>query len=134
MKKIALLFLFFTVHFGFAQNNKVEVPTIVFKVPLGETIVKDGVSITFSEILEDSRCPSDVDCVWAGKSKVEVVIDYNGKKTNEVILFQKGRQKVIASTENRVFKAVSLSPYPTSATQGKLKYELLVMEEIKTKE
>ncbi len=130
MKFIITLTLLIVSNFGFAQNGKVDVPTIVFKVPLGKTIVKDGVSITLSEILEDSRCPSDVTCVWAGRSKVEVIIENDGKKTTEVVLFERGKQPVLASTKTCTFRAVKLAPYPTSATKGKMDYELLVSEEI----
>ena len=39
-------------------------------------------SITFSEILEDSRCPTttDINCVWAGRILIEIEINDSDKK------------------------------------------------------
>lgn len=130
MKKIIfLLSILFSIS-AFAQKE-VKVPTIVFKVPLGETVKKENVSITLAEIVEDSRCPSDVTCVWAGRSKVKVLVTMKGKETEvHMVLFERGKQTVVARTETTVFKAVKLSPYPTSATKNNLDYELLVSEEV----
>lgn len=128
MKKLLVVCsLFFSV-LSFAQT-KVEVPTIVFKVALDETVVKENISITFSEILEDSRCPSDVTCLWGGRAKVKVVVVINGDKTEDrVVLFERGKHTLLAKTETSMFEAIKLSPYPTTATQGKMDYELLIAE------
>lgn len=36
---------------------------------MGETTFVDNIEIRFSGVLEDSRCPSDVTCVWAGNAQ-----------------------------------------------------------------
>ena len=48
----------------------------------GETvkIASEGITITFVEVMEDSRCPSDVQCVWAGRATVLLEIQ---KETQE---------------------------------------------------
>lgn len=38
------------------------------------------ISITFSKILEDSRCPENVMCIWQGLAEVEVLIEVNGQE------------------------------------------------------
>jgi hypothetical protein len=40
-----------------------------FELKFGETaqMVDDRVSVTFDGVVEDSRCPLDVQCVWAGR-------------------------------------------------------------------
>ena len=43
------------------------------KIPFGETISLDDLKITFYDI-EDSRCPSDVTCVWEGKVRAMIRI------------------------------------------------------------
>ncbi|MDH3651284.1 MAG: hypothetical protein OEQ53_16475, partial [Saprospiraceae bacterium] len=36
-----------------------------------EGMLKDAaIKVSFESVLEDSRCPSDVQCVWAGQVKV----------------------------------------------------------------
>ena len=43
-------------------------------VRVGETVVVNNVEITFTRVLEDSRCPVDVTCVWEGNAKVELEV------------------------------------------------------------
>ncbi len=39
----------------------------------GEERTIDGVlHVSFNEVLEDSRCPVDVTCVWAGNARVQI--------------------------------------------------------------
>lgn len=39
-----------------------------------KTAKKSGLKIKFLEVIEDSRCPTGVDCIWAGNAKVKVQI------------------------------------------------------------
>ncbi len=64
---LAVLILFSA--FAFGQEDSAETPKIAVKVPKGETVVLKGVSIKFLEVLEDSRCPKDVNCIWAGRAQ-----------------------------------------------------------------
>ncbi len=43
----------------------------------------DGLRIQFLEVVEDSRCPSDVTCVWAGRIIIAVRIWYQGHDLGE---------------------------------------------------
>lgn len=36
-------------------------------VPLGRSAYADGPVVTPLKVIEDSRCPADVQCVWAGR-------------------------------------------------------------------
>jgi hypothetical protein len=42
---------------------------------LGQTVRVHGVAITPLSMVEDSRCPADVTCVWAGRVRLNVRID-----------------------------------------------------------
>jgi hypothetical protein len=55
-------------------------PGASFILALGETAVVRGTDarITFKAVREDSRCPVDVTCVWAGDAKVEIVVSRDG--------------------------------------------------------
>ena len=44
------------------------------EVSLGEEVSGLGISITPIEVLEDSRCPVDVECVWEGQVKIRTKI------------------------------------------------------------
>ncbi|MGE3467820.1 MAG: hypothetical protein AB7J13_12930 [Pyrinomonadaceae bacterium] len=39
-----------------------------------KTADRGRLSIKFVEIVEDSRCPPDVDCIWAGNAKVRIAV------------------------------------------------------------
>ena len=126
MKYIFILTIILVSNFGFAQKT-VEVPTIAFKVALGETVQLDGVSFSLTEILEDSRCPSDVTCVWAGRAKVNVAIEENDKDgTTQTILFQNSKQPILLETQTHRYRAIKLTPYPTSAIKNEMGYALLI--------
>src|SRR6185295_3368983 len=50
-----------------------------FGMKIGESITLNGLRITFRSVDADSRCPTDVVCVWAGDGEVALKIDQNGK-------------------------------------------------------
>lgn len=41
---------------------------------IGERVYVDGPHVTPRVVLEDSRCPADVDCVWAGRVRLAVTV------------------------------------------------------------
>ncbi len=43
-----------------------------FSLTPGESAVVDGVHITFDRVAQDSRCPPDVACIWAGDAEVKL--------------------------------------------------------------
>jgi len=43
-------------------------------VRVGETVVANSLEITFTRVLEDSRCPIGVTCIWEGNAKVELEV------------------------------------------------------------
>jgi hypothetical protein len=45
------------------------------------TYCSDNLSITFNAYPNDSRCPSNVTCIWAGFVEVELLINQDGKES-----------------------------------------------------
>ena len=41
---------------------------------LGQRVPVDGPQVTPLELLEDSRCPANVQCVWAGQVRIRAVV------------------------------------------------------------
>ena len=41
---------------------------------LGASGSLDGLALSFDEVIEDSRCPADVECVWEGRALVGLTI------------------------------------------------------------
>ncbi len=130
---LAVIILFST--FAFGQEDSVEAPKIAVKVPIGETVVLKGVSIKFLEVLEDSRCPKGVNCIWAGRARVKVEVTSKGKKEEKILTFgevKPGEEKNtnLFSSSNFAINGLTLNPYPTSESTGKAKgYVLLICEE-----
>jgi hypothetical protein len=52
-------------------------------VGIGTAWTEGGVSVTPTEILEDSRCPEDVVCVQAGTVRIKTTIMYDGETVSE---------------------------------------------------
>ena len=47
------------------------------KIHVGNTIVVEGIRVLFSEVESDSRCASDVVCIWAGDAQANFVVEQN---------------------------------------------------------
>jgi hypothetical protein len=69
--------------------------------------------VTFAEVLEDSRCPSTVQCVWAGNGKIRLDL-VTGRGTSSVVLNTTGSAEMPreASAFGYTFTLVELQPYP----------------------
>ena len=52
--------------------------------PLNELAVLDGLTVRPLAVLEDSRCPASVQCVWAGR--VRISAEVSGAGTRELTL------------------------------------------------
>ncbi|HEX6629414.1 MAG TPA: hypothetical protein VF105_15800 [Gemmatimonadaceae bacterium] len=78
-------------------------PGATFSLALGKTATVNGTGfrITFNRVTEDSRCPVDVTCVWAGDAKIELIVS--------------------RTTAPADYRIVSLTPPSNESTAGELK-------------
>ena len=51
----------------------------IARAGLNERIYVDGPYVTPLEVLEDSRCPINARCVWAGRTRLSVKIDLGAR-------------------------------------------------------
>ncbi|MCL4266829.1 MAG: hypothetical protein KJ069_26855 [Anaerolineae bacterium] len=50
-----------------------------------ETVVgTEGLTLHFERVLEDSRCPTQVDCVWSGQARILIVASQPGQEPVEL--------------------------------------------------
>ena len=130
MKKYLLIFFLFVTAIGFSQDKPVEVPKILVKIAVGETVTFKKAAVKFLKVVEDSRCPADVNCIWEGQAVVLVEVSETGKEAQQVeLLYGKKMNNIILSSGGYSLKGMSLTPYPTSNTIDKMDYALLVSEE-----
>ena len=58
-----------------------KIETLTLKVGQQKTAKMSGLKIKFLGVTEDSRCPTDVQCVWAGNAKLKFrITSENGTK------------------------------------------------------
>jgi hypothetical protein len=61
------------------------------QVQINKAVTFNGLKIEFVELVEDSRCPADVQCVWAGNAKIKVRVTKNRKsQVLELEMIDKG--------------------------------------------
>jgi hypothetical protein len=91
-------------------------PGVSFALPVGQTVSVKGTDtrLTFSEVREDSRCPTDVTCVWAGDAKIRVVVSRNGA-ADETRIMSITPPNNEARTDNLRIRFVGLAPVPRQA-------------------
>jgi hypothetical protein len=72
-------------------------------------------TLHFREVLEDSRCPDGVVCIWEGNGKILVSVSQEGKEPLEVTLNTSGKEGMSkeAVAFDYLIKLDSLDPYPT---------------------
>jgi len=86
----------------------------VFEIAVGQSadIRGEGLGVAFGSVPEDSRCPTDVDCIWGGNARVVLRLQ---KKS------QSGSLELNTSVEPRQgdfleyrIRLVDLKPVPVS--------------------
>ena len=74
---------------------------------------RDEFIIKFKDVVEDSRCPINVDCVWAGNAKILLKIAQTDYIINSTLepkeIYYSGQEGI----QYRI-KLISVSPYPNS--------------------
>ena len=85
-----------------------------FRLALGATHREDDHTVRFVEIVEDSRCPEGVECVWAGRAQIRVEVDgepfvltvpHGQMRDDETQMIEWGEIQVVVT---------GLDPYPSS--------------------
>lgn len=79
-----------------------------FELDLEEkAFFKEGnVTVTFLDVITDSRCPKNVTCVWAGNGEVEIQVNHQKIRLNTYL-----EPHQVLVSDVRV-ELVSLQPYP----------------------
>jgi hypothetical protein len=74
----------------------------------------DDLRVRFSEVLEDSRCPTEVECFWTGQARIAVPIEPAGRaatadfNTNPA----PGQNVQILRVDDYTVELKALDPYP----------------------
>jgi len=80
-----------------------------------QAISGEQLTLSFTEINEDSRCPSDVQCVQAGQAKITLRLAKDGGELATRTLTLPGAET--ATYMNYTVTFLDLAPYPVSTHQ-----------------
>ncbi|MBD2742492.1 hypothetical protein [Coleofasciculus sp. FACHB-1120] len=124
------------------QNSKLIVAQInrEFKINLNETAIlpNENILVKFNQVTEDSRCPINVQCIWAGRAKIVVNIWKDSQNIGDFVLTTGSGSPALAVENfatNYNIKCVDLQPAPMSDSKTqKLAYSAaLVISKITDK-
>ena len=90
-----------------------------FQLQLHEpAIIIDGPEISILNI-EDSRCPSDVTCVWEGEVKISVYVVKDKNPLGNFTLTSRAGDKNMATqtVDGYSIRVIEVNPYPVSTKQ-----------------
>jgi len=94
-----------------AQEEEIVNYTTEFKI--GNIYNFDGKSIKFVAVISDSRCPSDVTCIWAGEAKIKIKIFQNNRFLGEKIIYLGGSSSLkFLGNDQFTISGLALLPYP----------------------
>jgi len=89
----------------------VQTQAIVLKVGEQVTISGTELTIKFSSVAEDSRCPVDVVCIWAGNGEIELILHTPGSPVTVATLNTFLEPREISYSGYQI-KLKDLKPYP----------------------
>lgn len=92
-----------------AQTNQ-EIKLLINKQ---KVVTKDKLTIKFVALVEDSRCPTDTNCVWAGNAKIKIQIG-KGKGAAKTFELNTNLEPQTVSFAGYEIKLVNLTPQPAS--------------------
>lgn len=110
-----------------SSESEVQVPQILAKIKLLETISVGDYKITFKSLESDGRCPEKVTCVWAGEAVVILEIESPDEISEKRLhIPAAGTSESILKVENSDLVLKNIKPYPLSADEKIKDYYLLV--------
>jgi hypothetical protein len=99
------------------QSRRAEVTRLgqefELKINQEATIEGEGLTVAFESVVQDGRCPEDVDCIWAGNAKIKVKLSKQ-KQTPGAVELNTGVSPKSSSYFDYEIKLVGLNPRPKS--------------------
>ena len=106
---LILLFVFGSVSLVQAKSNQ----KVVVKINEQKTVAKTKLQIKFVELVEDSRCPTDAQCIQAGSARIKIEVK-NGKGAAKTFELAIGAKPESIAFAGYTIKLTDLNPHPAS--------------------
>jgi hypothetical protein len=93
-----------------------------FEIRIGErvSIKKEGLTVSFTRVAEDSRCPKGVQCIWAGNGKILLQVS-KARRRAATMSLNTGLDPRQEDYRGYEVKLVNLNPYPKEGVSIKRK-------------
>jgi hypothetical protein len=114
MRTILSTFLL-TLLFGIFLTADAKTGEVKLRVAQEKTAPGTTINVKFLSVIEDSRCPEGVNCIWAGVAKIKIQVRKTGKPAKEFELNTNQMDKSIIF-EGHTIKLLTLTPYPKSGS------------------
>ncbi len=103
------------------QSNGTTITATIdkeFILSTGQTakIESENIRITFKDVTDDSRCPRNVECVWAGIASCLIQFEQE-ESSNNIVLVQPGGSTSAETVFENYEITFNLKPYPESLTE-----------------
>ncbi len=87
-----------------------------FLIKVGESLTVGSIDLRFAfiKVSEDSRCPADVVCIWAGQVVVLVALEAGGDDPYSDNLTVGNAEESAKKIGDYTVEAISVEPYPVS--------------------
>lgn len=128
MKQILFIItLLLLTSFSYGQDStetiKATTPKIVTKLNFGASLQYEDIRIKFVEVVQDSRCPKAVQCIWEGEVIVLIAIFKNDKKVEQKKLTISPKYSLkeqignLFSSERLNISGFNVLPYPVASNK-----------------
>jgi hypothetical protein len=85
------------------------------------TISGENLRLRFTDVLEDSRCPTEVECFWTGQARIAVAVEPPGRPATTVDFNTNpapGQTVQTVEVGGYTVELKSLAPYPRTPEDG----------------
>lgn len=119
----SLLFIFTTAWPQPVSVGKEAALDQEFEIKIGQrvSIKKEGLTVSFTRVAEDSRCPEGVQCIWAGNGKIVLRVS-KARRRAATMRLNTGMEPKQEDYRGYDVKLVSLNPYPKEGVVIKRKH------------
>lgn len=120
MKVFSLIFavvMFFT---GGVQAEARPQDDVTIRIGKTKSVDKGRLQIKFVSIIEDSRCPMNARCIWAGNARIKVLVS-SGRGTARTIELNTGDDPRPVSVFGYKLELADLKPHKGDPSPGDLK-------------
>ena len=98
---------------GFVAAKVQKTEQVKVLINKQKIVTKDKLTVKFVSLIEDSRCPTDTNCIWAGNAKIKIQVG-KGKGAAKTFELNTNLEPQTVSFAGYEIKLVNLTPEPAS--------------------